>query len=174
MTNDAMRCFLSEQTLTLHKRELDTARAALSIYQKSLPHIKEKSISEIQKMRIPTDYKQTILCKMRYIMLHEVYFSSFATSPILPKRLKEYYPSREGFLFSLSEAVRGMRDGFLCLYKTKGAPKISILNEDSSALCLAPTLAVDISEHAYFLDYAFSRDKYLKGALERLNLDVLF
>ena len=37
-----------------------------------------------------------------------------------------------------------------------------------------PTLALDISEHAYFADYGFERDNYLKSAVARLDINKLF
>ena len=169
-----MRRFLSEENLEIHKRECDTLRARLSIYEKSLPEIKGKSIREIRKMRIPNDYKEDILPIMRSLMLHKVYFSSFSNQPSATREIKKYYPSKESFIFSLLEAAKNEDGGFLCLYKTAGAPRIIVTNEKDGSLTDEPSLCIDISEHAYFLDYLFNKDKYLKSALSYLNLDTLF
>lgn len=174
MSNDAMRCFLSEENLTLHKREVDGERARLSIYEKSLPEIVGKDIRRVRSMRIDSDYKEKILRLKRYIMLHEIYFSSFSEKPITPRSIKKYYPSRESLIFDCKELVRQKKAGFLCFFKTRGAPRITLLDEDTPSLSDPPTLAVEISEHAYFLDYAFERDRYLSASLERLRFDMLF
>ena len=107
-------------------------------------------------------------------MLHEVYFNSFSDVQVVPREIKKYYPSREGFLYTLRERLHGMSGGFLCLYKTLGAPKIVITNEKDERLVDTPTLAIDISEHAYFLDYAFNKERYITSSLERLEIDALF
>ena len=174
MPNDAMRCFLSEENLTIHKREVESARARLAIYEKSLPEIRGQDARRVRSMRIDADYKREILKLKRYIMLHEVYFSSFSEKPISPRSIKKYYPSRDSLIFDCKELVRQKRDGFLCFFKTRGAPRVTLLDEDSPSLLEAPTLAVEISEHAYFLDYAFERDRYLSASLERLKFDMLF
>jgi superoxide dismutase len=70
--------------------------------------------------------------------------------------------------------LRQKKHGFLCFFKTRGTPKISVLDEESTSLLDPPTLAIEISEHAYFLDYAFERDRYLSASLERLKYDILF
>ena len=36
-----------------------------------------------------------------------------------------------------------------------------------------PKLAIDISEHAYFLDYRFEKDKYIRSAISNLNISLL-
>ena len=174
MPNDAMRLFLSEENLMLHKREVDTARAKLSVYEKSLPEIREKDARWVRSMRIDADYKREILRLKRYIMLHKVYFSSFSDRNTSVPEIKKYYPSRESLIFECKEMLRQKKHGFLCFFKTRGAPKISVLDEESTSLLDPPTLAVEISEHAYFLDYAFERDRYLSASLERLKYDILF
>jgi superoxide dismutase len=68
----------------------------------------------------------------------------------------------------------GENHGFLCFFKTRGAPEITVLDDDSSSLFEPPTLAVEISEHAYFLDYIFERDRYFTASLEKLRFDILF
>ena len=171
---DGMRCFLSEENMTIHKREVDRERARLSIYEKSLPEIVGKDIRRVRSMRIDSDYKEKILGLKRYIMLHDAYFSSFSDKPVPLRGLKKYYPSRESLIFECRERMLREKHGFLCFYKTQGAPKIMVQDETSETLFEPPTLAVEISEHAYFLDYAFERDRYFTASLERLRFDILF
>ena len=171
---DGMRCFLSEENLTIHKREVDRERARLSIYEKSLPETVGKDIRRVRGMRIDPDYKEKILRLKRYIMLHDAYFSSFSDKPVPLRTLKRYYPSRDSFIFECRERMLCERCGFLCFYKTQSAPKIIIQDEFSVTLFEPPTLAIEISEHAYFLDYAFERDRYFTASLERLRFDILF
>ena len=37
----------------------------------------------------------------------------------------------------------------------------------------APALAIDVCEHAYFMDYGFDRERYLVSALPYLNVAEL-
>lgn len=171
---DGMRCFLSEENLTIHKREVDTARARLSIYEKSLSEIVGQDIRRVRSMRIDSDYKQDIMRLKRYIMLHDAYFSSFSDRASFPRGIKKFYPSRDSLIFECKEIVQREKYGFLCFFKTQGAPKIAVMSEDTPSLFDTPSLAVEISEHAYFLDYIFERDRYLSASLERLNYNMLF
>ena len=174
MSQDVMRCFLSEENLTLHKREFEKMRSRLSIYEKSLPEIKNMSIKDVRMSRIDKDYKEDILYLKRYLMLPSVYFSSFSEKRRAPNTLLRYFSSRESFAYECLTAMRPARHGFLCLYKTNGAPGISILHAESQNLFWPPTLCIEISEHAYFLDYLFDREKYFKSCLEFLNVSALF
>jgi superoxide dismutase len=54
----------------------------------------------------------------------------------------------------------------------KGRP-IIIHSDNIKRVKNVPRLAVDISEHAYFLDYRFEREKYLRSAIANLNLSLL-
>ena len=46
---------------------------------------------------------------------------------------------------------------------------------DGLSLCLPapPALAIDVSEHAYFLDYGFDKQRYIMAALPFLDLSKL-
>ena len=141
-----MRCFLSEENLTLHKREFEKMRSRLSIYEKSLPEIKNMSIKDVRMSRIDKDYKEDILYLKRYLMLHSVYFSSFSEKKRAPNTLLRYFSSRESFAYECLTAMRPARHGFLCLYKTNGAPGISILHAESQNLFCPPALCIEISD----------------------------
>ena len=169
-----MRCFLSEENLTLHQRECEKMKSRLSIYEKSLPKIKNMSIKDVRLSRIDKDYKEDILYLKRYLMLHSVYFSSFSEKKRAPSKLLHYFSSREALAYECLLAMKEASHGFLCLYKTNGAPRISILSAESQSLIDPPTLCIEISEHAYFLDYLFDRERYFKSCLEFLNVSMLF
>lgn len=174
MPNDIMRCFLSEENLMLHKRELERIRSKLAIYEKSFPEISDMSARDIRLSRIDRDYKESILYLKNYLMLHSVYFSSFSEKRRPPCEMLRYYSSKEALAYECLLAMKNAHHGFLCLYKTKGAPRISVVCAERQREVSTPTLCIEISEHAYFLDYLFDRDRYFKSCLEFLNFSLLF
>ena len=55
-----------------------------------------------------------------------------------------------------------------------GIPRYSFSTWDDGAfLRYEPVLAVDMYEHAYFNDYGFEKEKYLRTSLEYLDLERL-
>ena len=64
--------------------------------------------------------------------------------------------------------------GFVCVYSCNG--KVSIKGGgDFLSLCLPylPLVCIDVCEHAYFLDYGFDKERYLKSALPYLDITKL-
>ena len=57
----------------------------------------------------------------------------------------------------------------------RGAPEIKCTAEAGKVdYSIKPLLALDVSAHAYFLDYGFSKEDYLRAAVSRLSLGKLF
>ena len=65
--------------------------------------------------------------------------------------------------------------GFLFVYLDKyGIPRCRFSTAtDGAFINYEPILALDLYEHAYFNDYGFNRDRYLRSALEYLDLERL-
>lgn len=170
-----MLSFLSEGSIKAHIEYLRGERLRHSIDEKSFPEIKGKSIAEISRMNLKRTVKSEIIKRLTNIKLHECYFSSFCEAQAPYKPIKKFYSSEDAFLYEILTLARESEHGFI--YVTSGErkrPEIKLSIENPAALLRdVPILALDISEHAYFADYSFDKEKYLRGALSHLDISKL-
>ena len=164
-----MEEFLSRENLDLHREYLRQQMLRYSVFEVCYPKIKDKSISELMHMRIGDD-KEKIISMKADIILHNVYFNSFGNRNECSKLLVQQYKSIQSFLYELYKASLE-HDGFCVIYSDGERIKFSF----GEALIykigkIQPLLAIDLSEHAYFLDYGFNKEEYLKNAVSFLNL----
>ncbi len=172
---DALRTFLTEENIRLHKDYLRQQKLRYSILEKSIPEIKGKSITEIHKMNLKKSLRAEILPLMQDIAAHETYFHSFSKESSPCKALKKYYSSEAGFCYELFQLARAEIGGFLFVFLDNRARPVAKLSSDTPFAYVTeqPVLALDLCEHAYFADYGFDRDEYLRRAIASLNLAKL-
>ena len=170
---DAMRTFLSEDNILIHKEYMRTLRLRHSIFEKSIPEIKDKSIFDIEKMRLEPSAKADILHNLQEFYAHHLYFNSFGFNGSIPSIIKKCYSSVESFLYEVYLVASKKDRGFVYVF-SDGNNAIKILHSDDIRKNrFLPKLAIDISEHAYFLDYRFEKDKYIRSAISNLNISLL-
>lgn len=171
----AMRAFLTEENINLHKRHLEHLRLLHSINEKSMPQLVGRSPREVLRADIPPSVRREVVENMLNVRAHEVYFSSFCLERKKVDEIKRFYPSEEAFLYDALCLAEGASGGFLIFYTdTRGVPRFTVTANCFELLRTTALLAIDLCEHAYFLDYGFDREKYLRAALERLDLTRLF
>ena len=170
-----LRTFLTEENINLHKRYLEALKLSHSINEKSMPNIAGMSPREVMRCSIPTAVRNEVVANLLDIRAHELYFSSFCHRRKRVDAIRRYYSSEEAFLYDAFLLARGEKFGFLVFYTdTRGVPKFTVTEDCSSLLRIPARLAVDLYEHSYFLDYGFEREKYLRAALEHLDIERLF
>lgn len=170
---DAMRRFLSEDNILIHKEYMRTLRLRHSIFEKSIPEIKDKNILDIEKMRLEPSVKSDILSNYQEYYAHHLYFNSFGLVSLVPPIIKKCYTSVESFLYEVYLVASKKEHGFVYVF-SDGVNTIKILHSDDIRKNrFLPRLSIDISEHAYFLDYRFEKDKYIRAAISNLNLSLL-
>ena len=175
MNYKPMLSFLSEDSIKAHIAYLKNLCLVHSIEEKSFPIIKGKSALEISKMNIDKRIKSEILPRLFDIELHRAYFDSFTENPLPCREIKRYFSSEDDFCYEILTLARGTDYGFVYVTKNlRAEPEIKSTNDGTRLLCQAPLLAVDVSEHAYFSDYGFDKDKYLRSSLARLDFQKLF
>ena len=172
MKNEAMRGFLSERTLNLHRGYLEDARLRLSILGKSGYDIEGKSYPELKNARM-RESRDEVLALAADIYYHELYFSSFGDRGTTCACLKPRYSSTAGFLYETERRAMKHTDGFILIYFDSKSAVISHSEERVPRGCREPCLAIDLSEHAYFLDYGFDKLSYVRGALSHLDLSKI-
>lgn len=176
MQISALNTFLSEDNIKRHVGYMKRLRHEYSILEKSIAEIKGKTPSEISGMNLKRSIKNEIIAKIQQIKSHETYFSSFLETPRPCPELKKFFSSENAFCFEVLELAKAHTDGFIYVFSpaqsrptvkhSTNAPFVYVREE--------PTLALDLAEHSYFLDYGFEREKYLRAAIGHLNLPLLF
>ncbi len=164
--------FLSERNLQLHSEYLENCRMRLSILEKSGYSIGGKSYPELFRARLG-GARDEILPFAREVYLHELYFDSFGMVGECAECLKSSYRSVAGFLYELERAAMAADGGFLLVTRGKSGVSISHNTGITSGMRAEPRLAIDLAEHAYFLDYGFDKLSYVRAALSRLRLSKL-
>ena len=161
--------FLSERSCALHKEYLEKLKLRYSILEKSVPEIRKKEISEIQKMRVP--YKNEILSLRCDIICHELFFTSFCHGHQNSKCVKEAFGSEAAFFYEIYQLSKEKENCFAIISMNRGFPRLSFGLPSMILRLSSPVLALDLYEHAYFLDYGFDKEEYVRRMLSCLNLN---
>ena len=161
--------FLSEENIALHKEYVRQRRLKYSILEGSVPALCGASVGCVMRLRLDRRDRADALSLLPEIVLHDIFFSSFSDvgyprSPLLASE----YGSEAAYLDGLYRLCINSTHGFLVIEKGGGA---SVVCDYPSAFRYAdPVLALDLCEHAYFLDYGFDRERYLVSALSYFDL----
>ena len=162
---------LSEKTLNLHRDYLKKQKLRYSIWEKAFPQISGKCAFEIAKMKIRD--KRDIISLKCDIMCHELYFASFGKEYQSSIAARNKYRTESSFLYEIYEKSRCEKQGFLIIGMSGGRIEYTVGEENEILKITNPLLAVDLYEHAYFLDFGFDMDLYLNKILPMLNLSFL-
>ena len=168
MEKDFLRKFLSERAIELHKEYVEDCRLRLSILGKSGYDIEGKSYPELLRARLGKASGE-ILSLSRDVYLHEIYFDSFAEGCAPLDVVKSRFGSLASFLYRLECEAMASDGGFLLLSRVGDEIIIGRSFGIGERLRTTPRLAIDLDEHAYFLDYGFDKLSYVRGALSHLN-----
>lgn len=162
-----MKDFLSEENISLHKEYFRVLKHRYSILEKSVDKLKGKELFELYELRLPKQILKEAIALKKEIYLHEVYFSSFISDGKIKNqntdRIKAQFGSWQNFVFEAYMYAKEQSGGFLILYEKKKSLVFSRSDEPYRLPKLI--LALDLCEHAYFLDYKFQRNDYIKSAL---------
>ena len=173
MDENAMRSFLSERNLNLHREYIENCRLRLSILEKSGFQIANKSYFELCGMR-NCEAKAEILKLVGEIYRHELYFGSYGIGGENCGCLKERYGSVAGFLYEVEKTAMREEGGFILVYFDGSSAVIGHSSRELHRKYGAPKLAIDLAEHAYFLDYGFDKERYVRAAVSHLKLLKMF
>lgn len=175
MRLEGMRAFLSEDAISGHLAYYRRERCKYSILEKSIPEIRGKSLRELYKMPHSGDLGDEILSRANFLKSHELYFSSFCERRRVCCEIKKYYSSEAAFLYEISERALRMQGGFLYILRDKRGRPFAVSSEDLRfGRDFAPALALDMEEHAYFLDYRFNKERFISAALAAFDLNEIF
>ena len=170
---DAINSFVSEEALFLHREYLNTLKLKYSVIEKSIPQIQNMSVRDIVKKR-NLRYKDEIIALRSDILCHELFFDSFSDKYQSSEAVRKAYRTEASFIYELLEMGKEGNLKFLVVCIEGGVVGVRGLCEASQIMKIAnPMLCIDLCEHSYFLDYGFSKEKYLLNLLPHLKLSVL-
>lgn len=167
--------FLSEDNLKLHKDYLRKQKLKYSIIETSSPGLKGAGIRDVLRMKIDSQDKRDALDLLPDILLHEIYFSSFSQLRFPRSDVVSLtFGSEAAMLNELFRLCMSLRYGFAVAYSLGNKVRLlGIENMKDIIRYGEPCLAVDVSEHAYFMDYGFDKERYLTNMLPYLDLTKL-
>lgn len=174
MEREAMHSFLSEESVSRHKAYLKQLVLEYSVLLASEPRLEDKCASEIAFMRIKSDIRNEAYAKRREIELHELYFSSFIEDSKRCENLPEGFRSVAELRYEIYRVASERREAdFLVVAGDKKSRRVRVCADKNIGPRERAILALDLCEHAYFSDYGYDRDRYLKNAISRLNLSLV-
>ena len=163
--------FISERALSIHKKYIEDEKARLSLFEKTYPDICSNDINGILRSRCKE--KTEILRIALNIRCHEIYFSSFDKLYTSSSAVRSTYKTEASFLYEIQKYATNFNNDFIFIYSD--GEKVFIRGGDELVLLktFGNVLAIDLKEHAYFLDYGFDRCEYVRRLLPYLNLSIL-
>ena len=164
--------FLSEENISLHKEYVRQMRLRYSILESSIPSLSGAHVRDLYNLRLTKKDRNDALELLSDITLHDIYFSSFCEQKnVRCETVASAYGSEPAFLNHLFALAKKTKFGFLIVDGNAGA---HVVTDFISAFSNTdPVLAIDLCEHAYFMDYQFDRDSYLVNCLSYLDLTKL-
>ena len=172
MSIDAQRCFLSERAINLHKDYLKSCEVRLSILRKSVDGLPECA-DGLLRCRTEREIKREAIALMLERDCHRVFFESFCKEPKPSPAVRRDYSSEDALVYELLRLGMRSECGFVCAAVCRGGRVRYGMAEEFYPFSSKKIIAVDICEHAYFLDYGFDKERYLRAALAHLNLSRL-
>ena len=161
--------FLSEESIALHKEYVRQKRLKYSIIESYLPAIKGAMVSDIPRLGLSKRDRTDVLELLPEIALHEIYFASFSdTRYVRSEAVSRTFGSEAAYLNRLFSLAKNSDRGFLTV--GRGGVASVVTNLTDAFINGYPVLAVDLCEHAYFLDYGFDKERYLVSCLSYLDL----
>ena len=167
--------FMSENSYELHREYLRQARLRYAILEDGIKDIKGKKYNEIIRQKINVRDKVDVLRELSDITLHNIFFNSFSEFEYSPcEAVRMQMKSEAELLNRVYSTAMAIPYGFIGVFVFDG--KIFVYSDTDRVRLLSrgiPRLAVDVCEHAYFLDYGFDKPRYLLSALPYLDLNKL-
>ncbi|MBE6532452.1 MAG: hypothetical protein E7676_02955 [Ruminococcaceae bacterium] len=166
--------FLSEDNLNLHISHMKNEASKYSILEKSIPRLVGVPISEIYRLGLKKDECEDALAIRSCVEAHKLYFDSFSYLNQKCEKVREYFGSVDKFLYEVFECAREGSEGFVYVFlDNRKRPLIEFCKGYDILINKTPILALDLFEHAYFWDYGFKKEKYLRVAISRLDIEKL-
>lgn len=183
---DALEPYIDPKALVIHyenfyKKYLKELNSFLSENPSFAKYSKEELIDHIEE--IPLSKRADIYVILGGVLNHELYFKSMnpkaSHTPTgkLKEAIDQKYGSFENFKkewVKTAQTLFGSGYTFLVLDKKKELLILNMSNEDSPYYYgFIPILAMDLWEHAYYLDYQSNREQYIQNFFNLIDFDTV-
>ena len=172
--------FLSEEVIYYHKilykRYLDRLNALLVKNNHDFNIKKENIVNNLEIF--PIEDRGNILFNLGGVLNHELYFDNIeptknvSNNEIINKIILEYGSILEFKNIFKSTALKLVGSGytFLVIDKNNKLKIINMTNQETSlSIGYKPLIALDLWEHAYYLQYNVNKEEYIDNFLNNLN-----
>ena len=178
---DALEPFLSARTVNIHfnkhyKNYLNKLNNLLKENGYDYRYSKIELVNHISEF--PLNVRDDILFNLGGVINHELYFLGLGVKNNLPygkigEKIDKQYGSFENFkkeFIDTSTKLVGSGYTFLVIDKNNNLDIINTSNQETPYLYgLIPILALDLWEHAYYLDYQSNRSAYLENFFQNID-----
>lgn len=166
--------FISEKNLALHKEQVGRDILRLGILERSVPEIQTAQPRELFRMRVRGIDMRAAAELKASILLHRIFFDSFSDKAFAPSAaIRRRFGSERALCELMLREGLGKRMGFAALLRSDGGISTAVSESALEILSLGePLLAIDLSEHAYYGDFGFDKEAYLRAALSHLKLGI--
>ncbi len=180
--DDSLEPEISKKTVEIHyhRHYLNYLKNLNEILRKNnyfFQYPKEELFENIDIF--PEADRNTILFHLGGVVNHELYFSSMNKNKNLKipeplhSHLIEKFGNIENFMNQFLErasSLQGSGYTFLAVKPNQELFLLNLPNQESPYLYqMQPILAIDVWEHAYYLDYYNNRKKYIEEFLKLIN-----
>lgn len=178
---DALEPFLSARTINIHfnkhyKNYLKKLNEFLNEVGYDYRYTKEELVNHIDIF--PLDKRDDILYNLGGVLNHELYFLEMGEKNNLPlgsikNAIEKKYGSYDNFkkeFMNTAKKVVGSGYTFLIINKSLELQIINTSNQETPRYYgFIPILALDLWEHAYYLDYQSNRDSYIENFFQNID-----
>ena len=170
-----MKEFLSEENIDLHREYVRQKKLKYSIIEGSVSELCGAEVKDIYRMKISARDKTDAIDLLSEITAHDIFFSSFCDIPYpRSETVAKAYGSEANFLNFLYRLCLKEKYGFVFVYLIGDRIEVKEFYDIENAFRHGtPILAIDVCEHAYFMDYGFDKERYLLSSLPYLDISKL-
>ncbi|HEY8444760.1 MAG TPA: superoxide dismutase [Bacilli bacterium] len=171
--------YIDEMTMMIHHQKhhqayIDKLNSALENY----PELQKKSLESLLLEDLPEEIKSTVINNGGGHYNHSLFWEILGPKKELPDNdiinaIKKQFSSLENFQDEFTKvALNRFGSGWAWLIVKNGKLKIlSTANQDTPLKEGKIILALDVWEHAYYLNYQNRRNDYIKAFFNIINWD---
>lgn len=171
--------YIDEMTMMIHHQKhhqayIDKLNSALENY----PELQKKSLESLLLEDLPEEIKSTVINNGGGHYNHSLFWEILGPKKELPDNdiinaIKKQFSSLENFQDEFTKvALNRFGSGWAWLIVKNGKLKIlSTANQDTPLKEGKIILALDVWEHAYYLNYQNRRNDYIKAIFNIINWD---
>lgn len=183
---DALEPFIDTRTVGLHydrhyQKYLNQLNELLQKNNYKNEYSKEELVTHLDMF--PIGDRGEILYNLGGVLNHELYFSNMSPKqhnrPIgaIKKAIDSQYGDYDNFkkqFLQIASYLIGSGYTFLVLNRQKKLEIINFSNQETPyTYGLIPLLALDLWEHAYYLNYQNERERYMQNFFEIINFEQM-